>query len=549
MFSLKLMASLLAVILAFFAIGGCKSRAASAQSSTDETPAAEGEAGLPDVAQLPAAEDVRLLFADTDSSGDIRWGYIDGNGEVAIVPQFDAAGTFHEEVAAVKIDELWGYINATGELIVEPQFYRVDYSFHEGVARVVVGGGGLRWGYVNLAGELIVEPQYERADDFYGGGPARVMRRGPAVWVHERRRVEVRLDAELDDIHSPLTMPPSADSPRPQTTEHCPEGPGEGLVCVRRRPELWGYIDATGQVVLEPQFESASVFSEGVACVRREGAELSEYLDTAGNTVFTLPAGYDGGYFQEGLAPIYRKIDDDEIVADESIVAYYDFMDELIEDPDDHGQAVDRFEVLYIDPAGQIVIETGSFVERGRFSEGLAGACDLATGRWGFIDSSGEWQVQPQYRRVRPFSEGLAAVQRPVEGGRRGELWGYINKAGEWVIEAQFDQASSFEGGVATVEVESELESKRPGEYFISGLNRVIDREGELVFFFPDIRRGAWFYQGYLEASFHFADDPPGSEHRRAYISHTGELVWPKGLRLLPDGRVDRISQEEPDSE
>lgn len=65
--------------------------------------------------------------------------------------------------------------------------------------------------------------------------------------------------------------------------------------------------------------------------------------------------------------------------------------------------------------------------------------------KWGFIDHSGKFVIKPQFRRVKQFSEGLAAADLHAR-------WGYINRDGEWVIERQFEDVKDFSAGLAGVE-------------------------------------------------------------------------------------------------
>jgi len=314
----------------------------------------------------------------------------------------------------------------------------------------------------------------------------------------------------------------------------------EGVALVKVG-DLWGYIDTTGEMILEPQFEEADSFSEGLACVRREGSDPWEYIDMEGNTVISLPANVTGTTFSEGVACLSRTITDDEVVEDESKVTHYALDDILILDPDHYGDAAYRYEYTYIDRTGQVVIESGRFAEVDYFSEGLAAAWDLATGLWGYIDRSGQWQIQPQYETARRFSEGLAAAETRAPEGYEGTLWGYIDKAGQWVMTPQFEWASSFAGGVAAVVPQFEWEHDGQTRYIRHDpLNRVITRENETVFLFTNWSDGERFEQGYMWLEY---------GHGAGYVSRTGELIWPKGFVLLPNGQVERISDEEPDGE
>ena len=66
----------------------------------------------------------------------------------------------------------------------------------------------------------------------------------------------------------------------------------------------------------------------------------------------------------------------------------------------------------------------------------------------GFINRKGEWVIEPQYKKVRAFSNGLAPVTT------NGKQWGYINEKGEMVIPEKFRDAELFsKDGLAPVKV------------------------------------------------------------------------------------------------
>jgi hypothetical protein len=100
--------------------------------------------------------------------------------------------------------------------------------------------------------------------------------------------------------------------------------------------------------------------------------------------------------------------------------------------------------------------------ELGRFSQGLAPARKGA--KWGYIDHSMKWVIEPQFAAAAPFAEGLAPVAQsdppppddPKQYGswRRGRKkmgWSYIDKTGKTVISATFDDAWLFSEGRAPV--------------------------------------------------------------------------------------------------
>lgn len=65
---------------------------------------------------------------------------------------------------------------------------------------------------------------------------------------------------------------------------------------------------------------------------------------------------------------------------------------------------------------------------------------------WGFIDHSGKFVLKPKYRRVKQFTEGLAAADLHTR-------WGFIDRDGKFVIERQFEDAKPFSAGYAAVQM------------------------------------------------------------------------------------------------
>ena len=64
----------------------------------------------------------------------------------------------------------------------------------------------------------------------------------------------------------------------------------------------------------------------------------------------------------------------------------------------------------------------------------------------GFVDKTGRMVVPYQYKDVRGFSDGLAAV------ANADLLYGYLDKTGKEVIPCQYQAVEAFSGGVAAVE-------------------------------------------------------------------------------------------------
>ena len=79
---------------------------------------------------------------------DLKWGYVDRNGQIVIPMKFLDAGDFSENLAYVNVGadskslcrklDKFGYIDKTGAFVIEPAFAHAE-PFHNGRARVSVG--------------------------------------------------------------------------------------------------------------------------------------------------------------------------------------------------------------------------------------------------------------------------------------------------------------------------------------------------------------------------------------------------------------------------
>ena len=247
----------------------------------------------------------------------------------------------------------------------------------------------------------------------------------------------------------------------------------------------WGYMDNTGKVVIEPKYDGAWDFHEGLACVG-EGL-LRGYIDRTGTMVIKPWFAY-GSKFSSGKALVYGHANGKKYG-----IKYNDFWGDDIQFYRTTGW------YMYIDKKGKAAkapmrafwippdFSEGKVCNRkvcigldlkaikhdaddlGTFSDGLVAARKI--GRWGYLDHDMKWAIEPKFNFVGNFKEGLAPVAKadaPVFKDNRAYLgwekklkknrydmlkWGYIDKSGKLVIDYQFEDAWVFSDGLAPVRV------------------------------------------------------------------------------------------------
>lgn len=333
------------------------------------------------------------------------------------------------DLLPVRRGGLWGFVDGDGVEVITPRFENAT-EFVEEVAAVMVGpsegGVGGTWGYVDVDGAWVLEPQFDEAEPFAEGRAA----------VNVGARVEHVPRDPVDVVMGGLTF-------------------RGGDVMTGGR---WGYVDRDGWVV-EPRFQSASAYRDGLAVVSEK--HRFGFLGRDGR--WAVRPGWDLAHpFSEGLAAVrggwlgrkgWRYIDrSGKVVLRGSWELAHPFAGGL-------AVVADREKrYAYIDHGGGVALRPPRGITVARsFSEDLApveagevrrfpdGRLYLASGPWGFMDREGVVVIAPRFRYARPCSGGLAAVQD------EHERWGYVDRTGALVVPHRWSAAGPFRDGRAHV--------------------------------------------------------------------------------------------------
>lgn len=230
------------------------------------------------------------LFSEGAAAVEVsgRWGFIDEDGRFFVQPQFDEVHEFSAGYAEVCVEDQWGYINRRGEVVIPPQYEWAD-CFSEGLAAVSKGG---KYGYINTLGAFVIPPQFDDAGMFAEGAAA--VRRG-AKSTYIRRdgkpltdllfdRAEVFLYGRaavlsgnrwgvLDNLGNLIV---------PFQFEEISSQYSEGLAAAKRDGK-WGFIDLRGEWVIQPIYDRANDFTNGLAVVFQNNMQTLCIIDPLGN--------------------------------------------------------------------------------------------------------------------------------------------------------------------------------------------------------------------------------------------------------------------------
>ncbi len=334
-----------------------------------------------------------------------------------------------------------------------------------------------------------------------------------------------------------LTSCESEQSPRTDNTKLWPAYQFSKDGSIKR-----GYINAKGEWAIQPMYDFAATFSNGVAVVGRYNEDKDEttyfYIDKNGNQKGSFEdadqhycglarASMDGeryGFVDASAEFTIQPIYEDVNSFSDDMAMYYD------ESFEGYG---------FINTKGEVALPAmnlAGFDWLGNFSEGLAlYGVDGDDTKYGFFDKKGKIVINAQYDDVWPFSDGMALVEMNDRYGfinKKGEMkisamyddadyffenglapveqndkWGYINKSGEMKISPMFDFGNSFCEGLAVVRI---------GEKY-----GVINTSGDIVVSPMYSGANEYFHNGLL-----LVYQSSETSMTYSYINKKGETIW-----------------------
>ena len=203
----------------------------------------------------------------------------------------------------------------------------------------------------------------------------------------------------------------------------------------------FGYIDETGSLVIDAQYKDARDFTtSGVAWVLLKGGWA--LIDVDGNVIKETRATNVMG-FSYGLSGAFEN----------ELWGYVNTAGEWVIKPQyerakmfSGGMArVQKNEVWsYVNTKGEEFTSMRQ-LKLDDFSEGLALVFDVLKDQYGYMNKKGEWAIEPQFKKAKPFVNGHAKANDGFGN------WGLINKEGNWVVKPNYLMVNNFSNGMAMV--------------------------------------------------------------------------------------------------
>jgi hypothetical protein len=304
--------------------------------------------------------------------------YIDREGKISINPQFSVATVFRNELALVKTSG--------------------DYSKQS-------------WGYIDGEGKYAINARYMDATVFSE----------EISWVVEKNGAPTALNTKGDT----LFVLEQAESVRIFK---------EGLAAFNVEEEdgenNWGFVDASGIVKINPQFQYVKNFSEGMSAFRNEDGEWG-YINREGKIVIN-PQFDSADDFVEDRAVV--TLDDQYGIIDKNGKFLVNPQFDMAKPDGDNYLVKEGDKWGWCDYEGKMIINP-QFDDAFPFG-GKDYAPVKSAGEYGFVDIEGKFIINPQFKAAVPFNGNLAMVSSA------GKI-GLIDQEGKYVVNPQFEKVSS----------------------------------------------------------------------------------------------------------
>lgn len=200
------------------------------------------------------------------------YGLVDQDGEFVIEPKYDKLNELQNGLILARTEKGYGYLRPNGNWHLKPQ-WNIAESFKNGKAVAANESG---FGLIDKTGEWVLPPEYDII--WYANYDRWVVGKDGKFGAIDKENKWV-VDIELDELQSF----------------------SDGLAPYRDN-ELWGYIDTSGRVQLEPRYFLVWAFRNNQARVAEPGVGLV-FIDPSGNRKLVGRFG-EMHDFYEGLSAV-----------------------------------------------------------------------------------------------------------------------------------------------------------------------------------------------------------------------------------------------------
>jgi len=358
----------------------------------------------------PEMNDIERAYFEDYTAPELKWGYIDINGDLRIKNKFDDCRDFIDGTALTNLNGKWGYIDISGKTLIEHKFLKAG-SFKNGLALVKDFEGNSY--FINKNGEKTLTLEANKVKEFEFG----------------------------------LSI--------------CMIG------------NLWGAYDSKGELVIKPNYNKLKVLNDMHVLAKNEkeyhllkhdGSKVNElvfdklYYDDD----FPYVIKQDKKYYvlDESFKKINKAFDKLESFKGKYALAKSEGQYQLIDIRAKQIKNLNHDRIEYagegkwkykkdgkwglLDETGELMTEA-NFYLLNRYEEGFM-VFGENEDSWGYLDASGNIATEAQYPLLWDYHNGYARFI-----SRNG--FGFLDKDGEIVVSGRYYELRDYNDGLARTQL------------------------------------------------------------------------------------------------
>jgi len=341
-----------------------------------------------------------LLLRAKLQGGVYRFGFVDERNKWVIKPIYKFAKKFSDGLAFVVDKNDSYFINTKGAKVFDIDCYSVS-RFHNGFACFSLKkhqSSGLTAGKIGVLdkkGKVVIAPEYSSIGSFTKNGVA-IARKGEKLFL-----------INLDPSIVPLELP------RDRTSSTKGHAFHSDLILMKTS-KGYGYVDQSGDFVIEPEYWDATRFFNGVACVRKQVGTIP-YIDSLRGEQSKPDLKWGViNHLGEIIVPFVW----------DSRVSTLDGSPRI----NKNGDSIDPYFIQFKSKSSEVEVYRNA---------------------QGKVIGDGDYKIHPHYSSG--YESELIRVGKHLKADRTNYRYGYMDKDGNVLIDAKYKDASDFENGYARV--------------------------------------------------------------------------------------------------
>lgn len=305
-----------------------------------------------------------------------------------------------------------------------------------------------KYGYIDKKGTLVISPQFEYKGNFKNGFAVITQKDLTTVVIDTNGNRLLEFKGNYPKWITERTDP---------SHDYSYSFSNNRLAVFDTTTKTYGFVNKSGEWIINPQFNHVSDFSDGLAAVGFWDNDPNKSLATHSEEYYEYLASIKWGFIDTNGTMVidtqYREVSTFNMgicLVDGKFIDKKgnEINPDTVTDQNLFCRLQSENSSFHYQKGGKYISPNTKFNSCGILArENFDGIS--SNGKYGYIDCQNNWIIQPKFQNARWFVNGKAGVQRKISDGNFD--WGFINCSGDTLIDFQFQQVGDFYKGVVPV--------------------------------------------------------------------------------------------------